>query len=236
MSVHRRPPPRTRPRVSERVYEPIPEGHFLYSIINPKPTVYFEFKKLPVYRKDDYLRMLKKNNMEMGIPYTDPVYVEYTIPEKVEPPNEPHLEFLDQVKVNLRILKNGTIRVKINAAVASMFEKNKRPPIKVILQAYKSQGFSQKFLDRVNMRHNQRLEYAKRLPKIIDGIFNKEPVKKVKRVVKKKPEPEPEVEEEPPEEEEEEEDVIPPEDAEMDVEVEVDEEEQVDEYVSDVDE
>jgi hypothetical protein len=232
MSPHKRPLPRVKPPPSNRAYEPIPEGHFLYSIVNPQPTKYYVFEKLDVHKRHDYFRMLEKNNREMGIPYIEPVLREYVPVVTPPPPVEPYLEYSDQVKVNIRVLKNGIVRVKINAAVATMFEKYKRPTLKIILQAYKAQGFSQEFLDRIKKRHQKRLEFSKKVPGIIDGIFNKEPVKKVKKV-KKKPVPELENEEE---EQEIEEDVIPPEDGEMDVEVEINEEEQEEEYISDVEE
>ena len=234
MSLYKRRPPRVKPPPSTRPYEPIPEGHFLYSIVNPQPTKYYVFEKLDVHKRHDYFRMLKKNNMEMGIPYVEPVLREHVPVVTPPPPVEPYLEFSDQVKVNIRVLKNGIVRVKINSAIATMFEKYKRPTLKIILQAYKAQGFSQEFLDRIKKRHQKRLEFSKKVPGIIDGIFNKEPVKKVKKV-KKKPEPELELENEE-EEQEIEEDVIPPEDGEMDVEVEINEEEQEEEYISDVEE
>ena len=232
MSPHKRPLPRVKPPPSNRAYEPIPEGHFLYSIVNPKPTKYYVFEKLDVHNRHDYFKMLEKNNMEMGIPYVEPVLREYVPVVTPPPPVEPYLEFSDQVKVNIRVLKNGNVRVKINSAIATMFEKYKRPTLKIILQAYKAQGFSQEFLDRIKKRHQKRLEFSKKVPGIIDSIFNKEPVKKAKKV-KKKPVPELENEEE---EQEIEEDVIPPEDGEMDVEVEINEEEQDEEYISDVEE
>ena len=234
MSLYKRRPSRVKPPPSTRPYEPIPEGHFLYSIVNPQPTKYYVFEKLDVHKRHDYFRMLKKNNMEMGIPYVEPVLREHVPVVTPPPPVEPYLEFSDQVKVNIRVLKNGIVRVKINSAIATMFEKYKRPTLKIILQAYKAQGFSQEFLDRIKKRHQKRLEFSKKVPGIIDGIFNKEPVKKVKKV-KKKPEPELELENEE-EEQEIEEDVIPPEDGEMDVEVEINEEEQEEEYISDVEE
>jgi len=202
--------------------------------VNPQPTKYYVFEKLDVHKRHDYFRMLKKNNMEMGIPYVEPVLREHVPVVTPPPPVEPYLEFSDQVKVNIRVLKNGIVRVKINSAIATMFEKYKRPTLKIILQAYKAQGFSQDFLDRIKKRHQKRLEFSKKVSGIIDGIFNKEPVKKVKKV-KKKPEPELELENEE-EEQEIEEDVIPPEDGEMDVEVEINEEEQEEEYISDVEE
>ena len=236
MSLYKRRPSRVKPPPSTRPYEPIPEGHFLYSIVNPQPTKYYVFEKLDVHKRQDYFRMLEKNNREMGIPYIEPVLREYVPVVTPPPPVEPYLEYSDQVKVNIRVLRNGIVRVKINAAIASMFEKYKRPTIKNILQACKAQGFSQDFLDRIKKRHQKRLEFSKKVPGIIDGIFNKEPVKKVKKV-KKKPDPDPEVDLEIEEEEQEiEEDVIPLEEGGMDVEVEVDDEEQEEEYISDVEE
>lgn len=234
MSLYKRRPPRVKPPPSTRPYEPIPEGHFLYSIVNPQPTKYYVFEKLDVHKRQDYFRMLEKNNREMGIPYIEPVLREYVPVVTPPPPVEPYLEYSDQVKVNIRVLKNGIVRVKINAAVATMFERYKRPTIKNILQACKAQGFSQYFLDRIKKRHQKRLEFSKKVPGIIDGIFNKEPVKKVKKV-KKKPDPEVDLEIEE-EEQEIEEDVIPLEEGGMDVEVEVDDEEQEEEYISDVEE
>ena len=236
MSLYKRRPSRVKPPPSTRPYEPIPEGHFLYSIVNPQPTKYYVFEKLDVHKRQDYFRMLEKNNREMGIPYIEPVLREYVPVVTPPPPVEPYLEYSDQVKVNIRVLRNGIVRVKINAAIATMFEKYKRPTIKNILQACKAQGFSQDFLDRIKKRHQKRLEFSKKVPGIIDGIFNKEPVKKVKKE-KKKPDPDPEVDLEIEEEEQEiEEDVIPLEEGGMDVEVEVDDEEQEEEYISDVEE
>jgi len=234
MTQYRRLPPRTRVKNTVHKNEPILPGSFLYNILNPTPTVYFKFEKLPVYKQDDYLKLLKKNNREMGIPFVNPNLPILVEKSKTSVPREPDVEFSDQVKVNFRILKNGIVRVKINCAVASMYEKCKKPSVKVILQAYKAQGFSQEFLDRIKKQSNKREEFSKKVPGIIDKIFNKEPIKKVRRV-KKIPAPQEELEEEP--EEEPEEDAIPPEDGGMDVEVEVEvDEEPGEEYISDVEE
>jgi hypothetical protein len=233
MTFYRRPPRRTHVRSIVHKNEPIAPGSFLYNIITPIPTVYYKFEKLAIYKQDDYLKLLEKNNREMGLPFVNPNLPIIEKTAKIPAPQEPDIEFSDQIKVNLRVLKNGIVRVKINCAVASMYEKYKKPPIKVILQAYKAQGYSQEFLDRIKKRSKQREEFSKKVPGIIDKIFNKEPVKKIKKV-KKVPVPDEIPEEEP--EEELEEDVIPLEEGEMDVEVEVDDEEQQEEYVSDVEE
>jgi len=157
--------------------------------------------------------------MEMGIPYTDPglpivenrepvfIYDTYkhTDPNRVLPvpvapdtplPAEPELEFNDRVQVSFRILKNGTVRVKVNAAIASLHEKYykqlKQPPLKVIIQAYKAHGFSQTFLDTIKVNYEKKVAYTKQIGKIFEGIFERsKPVQKRK----KKPE-EPEEHEE----------------------------------------
>ena len=136
--------------------------------------------------------------------------------------------------MTLRILKNGVVRVKVNAAIADMYDKyyrhGEKPPFKSVLQAYKSHGFSKDFLERMKKNNEKQLAFAKKVPGILVKIFDKEPVKKPKK--EKKPVVEEEVQ---PLEEEEEEDIIPDDEGELDVEP-VEEEEVVEEeYVSDGD-
>ena len=135
----------------------------------------------------------------------------------------------------MKVLKSGIIRVKINSAIASLYEKDKKPGIKSILQVFKSHGFSQHFLDDIKRKYDRRVIFGEKVPRILDKIFNKEPVKKVKKIKIVKPVLEEEIEIEPdPEEEEEEEDVVPIEEGGMDIEVEVDEEQPEEDYLSDV--
>ena len=106
--------------------------------------------------------------------------------------------------------------------------------IKTVIQTYKSQGFSQNFLNRVKRRYELRLAHAKKVSKAIDMIFNKEPTKKTKKKKEEEPKPEPE-EENNDEEEQDQEDDGPEEDEALDVEVDEDIEEQQEEeeYFSD---
>ncbi len=238
MSLHKRrppPPPRVR-RQHVNTDNTILEGTFLHSIIHTKGVERAKIMKYPVYQKDVYLRLLKKNNEDMGIPFVEPQYDEVPLKEEVKKGVEPELKYSDYVQVVLKVLKNGTVRVKTNTAIATLYEKNKKPGVKAIIQAYKSHGFSDEFLDNIKRKHERRVKFAKeKISAIIDKVFNKEPVKKVKRV-KKKPEPiEEECEND--DDEENEEDIIPDEEGIMDVEVdEPDEEQPQEEYVSDVDE
>jgi len=152
-----------------------------------------------VYKEADYLKALEKNHKSLGIPYVVPVLpvlTPYVPPEK---PCEPILEYGDHVGVRLVVLKNGIVRVKVSTDIALMYEKyyrrNVQAPIKVILHAYKSHGFSPQFLEKIKKSHERKMEFAKKVPSIVQKIFDKEPVKKPERVKKKKKEEE----DEPPE-------------------------------------
>lgn len=225
MSVYKRPLPRHRVHHAPGSYPKAnpPEGSVLHSILTPSDTKYFNYVRGPVYKQDDYLKGLKKNNKEMGIPYKDPQLPEYTHVPTVERVKEPELTFVDRVYMKMRILKNGTVRIKLDPSFAILYEKyyskGKTPPQKNVIQAYKSMGFSNEFLEKIKKGFAKNIEQQKRIEKVIDKVFNKEPMKKTKRK-KKEEEPVEVIEElvEDVEEEEDDEEDPPPEDEGMDVE------------------
>ena len=243
MSMFKRPSQRVRCPPPIRGDKP-KEGAFLYDIINSKPPNVFTFVKYPIYKMDDYVKALKQNHKNLGIPYVEPILPKSTprpIPQRID---EPELEFGDRIQVILRVLKNGIVRVKVNGDIATMYEKyyrhGKLAPIKSILQAYKAHGFSTEFLEKIKKNHDRKLRYAKKVPGILEKIFDKQPVKKVKRKKEEKVEMEVEVEVEVEEEEEGEDEPLksdePIEDETLDVEPDEDEDEEVvdeEEYVSD---
>ena len=195
----------------------------------------YTFKKGPVYRKEEYLRLLEKNHKKLGIPYVKPDLPEPTPYAPPEKSDEPRLEFGDQVYVTLRVLKSGIVRVKLNCAIATMYEKYYRravqPPFKTVLQAYKSHGFSPQFLEKIKKSHEKKMVYAKKVPGILEKIFNKETVKKVKKEKEKQREDEEDV---PPLDDVEDDDDTPPaEECELDVEPDDEEDVEEEEYVSD---
>jgi hypothetical protein len=113
-----------------------------------------------------------------------------------------------------------------------------RPSLKQIIQAHKVMGFSDSFITKIKKSEERRLVFAKKVPRILEKIFDREPVKKVKRKEKEKPKPvvddlpteEPEVEPDP------EENNTSNEDCTMDVEPDQEDEEVVeDEYFSEED-
>src|SRR5210317_917233 len=235
MSMFKRPSQRVKIDGEIPRSRPI-EGSYLYDIIKQTPTQFYEHKKAPIYMLDSYLKMLKQNNERMGIPYVEPELPEATpLPDPVIS-KEPELIFGDRVQVTLRVLKSGIVRVKVNGAIATMYEKYYKkaihPPIKEIVQAYKSHGFSKEFLEKIKKSHDKKMVFAKKVPKILEKIFDKEPVKKPKK--EKKKEPEEEIVNEVPEEEEEEDDV-PDEEGQMDVEPDEEEVVEEEEYFSEPD-
>ena len=187
MSMFKRPSQRVRCPPPIRGDRP-KEGAFLYDIINSKPPEVFTFEKQPIYRKEDYIKVLKMNQQSLCIPYVEPILPEPTprrIPQRID---EPELEFGDRIQVILRVLKNGIVRVKVNGAIATMYEKyyryGKQAPIKTTLQACKAHGFSKEFLEKIKKNYDKRMIYAKKVPGILEKIFDKQPVKKVKKVKK----------------------------------------------------
>jgi hypothetical protein len=214
------------------------EGTFLYDIITQKPITQFVFHKRPVYHQDIYLKALEENNKRLGIPYVEPQLPQSTPYQEPTRTNEPELVYGDRVGVTLRILKNGIVRVKVSGAIATMYEKyyrrGVRAPFKTVLQAYKSHGFSPGFLEKIRKSNEREQVFAKKVPGILAKIFEKEPVKKIKKKKVEETKDE-EIDDEPEPEAEVEEDDIPAEEGELDVEPE--EEEVVEEeYVSDGDE
>lgn len=233
MSMYKRPSRRVRCNY-EYSHKVPPEGSFLYKLLNPPPTQYPVKIKQPVYHQDDYLKLLESNYKSLGLPFVDPglpVVVPIVSPEPVK---EPELIYGDRVQVNLRVLKSGIVRIKVNSAIADVYNKyykqGQRPPFKTILNAYKSHGFSKGFLERITKNNDKRKALGLKIEKVFAKIFDKEPVKKVKKKKKEEEIEEVDVEDEdkppiPDEPEEEETLDVEPDEEEEDVEEE--------EYVSD---
>ena len=134
--MYKRPSQRVKVHTSH-IRGSIPDDTFIGRITKSKPTTQYKFVKGPVYHQNDYLKLLEANYKKMGLPYVDPQLP--IIQPKVypEPPKEPELTFGDRIQVNIRVLKSGIVRVKINSAIAELYAKYyghaKRPPFKMVL-------------------------------------------------------------------------------------------------------
>jgi hypothetical protein len=211
------------------------EGSFLYSICRSTYADHVTYPKRPVYKYDDYLKLLKTNNKQMGIPYVDPklpVYEYQPIPEKTP---EVELDVPDRVYMRLRILKNGIVRVKLNASIWDLhnayYRRAIKPPFKAVLQAYKAHGFSQNFMENIKKNNEKQKRLAQRIDKVFINIFDKDNVKRLKKEKEKEKEDEVNIELHEPEEDEEDEEIV---DGEMDIEPDADDDEAVeDDFLSD---
>ena len=245
VNMYKRPPLRVRPPPDGRRFIDKPkEGTFLYKLTNPEPTVYAKFVKHSVYYQGLYLRLLEKHYKDLGIEYKNPGLPIYVPPPKLEVFKEPELGPPDRVYLKLRFLKSGIIRVKLETSFVALYEKyyskSILPPFKLVIAAYKSFGFSDKFIDGIIKKHTRRPIIQKRFEKMYEILFNKETVKKVKKKKEKEKEKEKEEEEiihleEPIEDDEPHKSDEPGEDDTLDVEPDEDDEEVVDEeeYISD---
>jgi len=205
----------------------------LYKLLNPPPTQHPVKIKQPVYHQDEYLKLLESNYKSLGLPFVDPGLPVVVPKVSPEPPKEPELVYGDRVQVNLRVLKSGIVRIKVNSAIADVYSKyykqGKRPPFKTILNAYKSHGFSKEYLERITKNNEKRKAFALKIEKVFAKIFDKEPVKKVKKKKKEEEIEEVDVEDEdkPPIPDE------PEEEETLDVEPDEEEDVEEEEYVSD---
>lgn len=230
--MYKRPSQRVKVHTSH-IRGGIPDDTFVGRIVQPKPTIQFKFVKEPVYHQDDYLKSLEANYKKMGLPYVDPQLPIIQPRVYPEPRKEPELTFGDRIQVNLRVLKNGIVRVKINSSIAELYTKYyrhaKRPPFKMVLQAYKSHGFSKEYLQRIEKNNEKRKDLYIRIGKVFTKIFDKEPMKKIKKKKKEEEIVEPiEDEDQPPKSDE------PEEEETLDVEPDEEEEEEVEEeYILD---
>lgn len=228
MSMYKRPSRRVKIDHDGRCHAPAREGSFLYKLLNPPPTKFPVKVKQPVYHQDDYLKLLKASDERMGLKYVDPglpIVIPVVYPD---PPQEPDLPYSDHIRVTLKILKSGIVRVKVYPSIAILNEKYWSKcivaPLKPVIQAFKAYGFSDDFIKNIEKSQKKADLFKQKVGKIIEKIFDKEPVKKIKK--KKKVE---EVIEEdiPPVPDE------PEEEETLDVEPDEDEVEEEEEYISD---
>jgi len=122
MSMFKRPSQRISCPPPVRGDKPIP-GTLIYDISTQKPTKQFIFHKGSVYKEADYIEALKKNHQNLGIPYIEPNLPRLTPYHEPLRIKEPEILYGDRIQVTLRVLKNGTARVKVNGAIAMMYDK-----------------------------------------------------------------------------------------------------------------
>ena len=135
------------------------------------------------------------------------------------------------------MLKSGKVRVKLFSHVAQLWEKynskGKVPPHKMLVSAYKSMGYSEAFIDKMNKSFERKKVLKIKYEKMIENIFERPSTKKKAPAKKKKKEEEPEEKPDDIVEEEPDDDDDTPEEDEA-IEVDNDDDDDVDENADDV--
>jgi len=214
--MYKRPAIRPRFPPSHNEKYCVEPGTFLHGIVHPPPTKHHVHIVQPIYRKNDYIRLYMKHVTELGLKPKELHIPEWIPPVTEERVPECHIDVVNPIHLQLRILKSGIVRVKLNTVIGDLhdayYSKQKSAPLKAIVQAYKSIGYSNTFLEKIIKSHDKKIKITQSFN--MDTAFGKEPVKKKKKK-EEEPEPQPDLEEEDDEEEEEDD---PGEDGEMDVE------------------
>ena len=229
--MFKRPPLR---RKVDTVSVRLRPGDPLYERIHPPVDDIRVHPKRPVYHQEEYLRLLERNYKSYGLVMKDmklPTVAEYVKPFEQK---EPVIEFYDRIYVMTSVLKSGKVKIKINTGMHDLYEKyykyNKHPPQKSVLKVYKSLGFSDAFLKRVEASYKKIPSRVIAFQKCIDKVFNKPSVSKPKKKrIIEEVEPEEVIEDEVGEEDDD-----PGEDGGMDVEIDIEEEvEEEEEFIDD---
>ena len=227
-------------------------GSLIHAIINGTNTKPPEREKFYVQNAESYVNLLKKNYEYYGVPFKRPNVEEMPPYENSCKKSEDYVEYLDKIKVDVTVLKNGKVRVKILPQMAILnekyYSKYKVPPIKAVLSTLKSMGCSSEYIETVANKHKKRQELIKlkwkKLEKILDAPSvssssrKKGTAKKVKKVEKEEEIEKDEIEIENDEDDNEDNEDDNEEDGGMEVEIDEDDQEivgDVEEYISDGD-
>tara|TARA_B100000287_G_scaffold423296_1_gene466377 strand:- start:3031 stop:3708 length:678 start_codon:yes stop_codon:yes gene_type:complete len=205
-----------------------------------------KLERQPIYRKNDYLALIKKHYKECGLP--EPEWLD-EIPDYTPPPprdasdTEPNLFSHNWITLVLEYDEDrGYVKCRISAALQDLhrdhYSQGIPPPIEKLVRAYKDLGFSDKFLMNMISKHDRRLAMMKKCSAKLDAIFKIDSAPKKKKTKKERREVVQESDQEEEEDEEEEEEDSPGDDALFDMEVDEDDDENnedvdEDDYISD---
>ena len=197
-----------------------------------------KLKRQPVYRKDDYVRLITQHYRDLGLP--DPAWIDEIPDSPLAPPpspedTEPKLRSHDMVSLVIDYDEDaGSVQCRLSYALCDLYRdyysQGIPPPIESLVRSYKDLGFSDEYLMDLIDKHDRKVEGMKKVGAVIDRVFKVDSTTKKK----KKKEEKPDIVEEEEEEEEEEEDNEQEEEEEDPFDMEMDEDDDVEEeYVSD---
>jgi len=204
-----------------------------------------KIRRQPIYRKEDYIVLIKKHYKECGLPEPDwldeiPDVQPYS--RTHEQSTEPELFSHDWVTL---VLDYDETRECVNCRISTAlydlhrdhYSQGIPPPIETLVRAYKDLGFSDDYLMNLIDKHDRRIAMMKRYEEGLDKIFKTDSSsKKKKKKEKQEVVVEEEEEDDEEEEEEDEQDEQVEDDNQFDMEIDEDDDNQDqddEEYISD---
>ncbi len=164
-------------------------GSLVYNIVNPTHNTVTERKPFYIQNHKSYLENLEKNCKKMGIPFKKPNVEEIQPHPKIDTNIESYIETLDTVVLNLTVLKNGKVKVKLMPQMAMLnekyYSKGIPPPLKSVLSVLKSHGYSNEFIQSVKDKHKKRSKLIEIKWKKLQYLYESAAPKKKKKVKKK---------------------------------------------------
>jgi len=148
-----------------------------------------KLKRQPIYRKEDYIVLIKKHYKECGLP--EPDWLD-EIPDAIEPasspvPNtEPKLFSHDWVSLVLEYDETREcVSCRLSTALHDLYRdyysQGTPPPIESLVRAYKDLGFSDEYLMRLIDTHDRRITNMKKYEEGLDKIFKPDSSSKKKK-------------------------------------------------------
>jgi len=148
-----------------------------------------------VHRQEDYLRLLRKNYEDYGLDFDESKFRVDCDPPEIQKFEEPEAisHPFGQLYLNLTYTKTK-VKVKINCALYDIHEKyyavGKTPPVKALVQALKTVGYSDDFLKKVIKGYDENKRFGKKIWKYLETkLFKEEKKKKAKKPKKEPKEP-----------------------------------------------
>lgn len=162
------------------------------SVKKPVLTSWSRPPKVPVHRQEDYLRLLRKNYEDYGLEFDESKFRVDCDPPEIQKFEEPEAisHPFGQLYLNLTYTKTK-VKVKINCALYDIHEKyyavGKTPPVKALVQALKTVGYSDDFLKKVIKGYDENKRFGKKIWKYLETKLFKEEKKKKAKKPKKEP-------------------------------------------------
>jgi len=165
----------------------------LDDIIRPERPVFKGYVRTSVYRKKDYIDGLRKNYIECGLDPKKVDELDRKIPDEIDltynnQPNKMVIDEWETVKVKIEY-NEDKIKLIIDTSLWDMFDsyytKALNPPIELKVKAFRSMDVSEDFIKNMIKKDETNKLFATKAGKIIEKIFDKEPVKKAPKPKKK---------------------------------------------------